>query len=74
MYASFAALYYDYKCQPQIRNQSILSIGAANIFLLFIYMSDLKPDVLLSQRAGRVIDDVAETLNYFRLAHLCAKI
>jgi hypothetical protein len=38
-------------------------VGATYIFLLFVDMSDLEPDVFLGERTRRVIDDVVEALN-----------
>lgn len=36
---------------------------ATHIFMMFVDMADLKPNVLFGERAGRVIDNVFKALN-----------
>lgn len=43
--------------------------GHSYIFLLLVYMANLEPDVLLSQRVRRRVDDVLEALQYNHIRH-----
>lgn len=39
-----------------------MSIGPTNILLLLIHMTNLEPNILFCQRAGRIINNVSEAL------------
>jgi hypothetical protein len=39
------------------------SCGCTNLFLLFVHVPNLEPDIFLGERAGRVGDDVLEALS-----------
>jgi hypothetical protein len=45
-------------------------VWVAYIFLLFVDMSDLEPDVFLGERTWRVIDNVVEALSSQQLSLL----
>lgn len=38
---------------------------STHIFLLFVDVTNLEPDILLRERSGRIVDDVFETLFFF---------
>ena len=40
--------------------------GRSYLFLLFIHVSDLEPDIFLSERPRRVVDDILEALRNVR--------
>lgn len=45
-----------------IEDPTIRALCSLKFFLLLVHMTNLKPDVLLSKRSGRVSDDVFEAL------------
>lgn len=56
MYASLAELY----CVCQLSHTT--TTWTTYIFLLFVDMPDLKPDIFFSERTGRIVHNVPEAL------------